>query len=458
PTHPTSLSHGNSPYGTDSVFAGNSLLINPDLLLEEGLLEKSDLSGAPDFPKKRVDYPSAASYKNRLWVSAFERFKTLRDKKKEFSDFLEDNKDWLEDYALFRVLKTHYGLPDWTHWPWEIRDRDRKAIQRQREKFDEQVRYEQFLQFLFFKQWRALRGYSRQRGIQIIGDLPIYVQHDSAEVWAHPRLFKLDQARRPYVVAGVPPDYFSATGQRWGYPVYEWGRHKDTGYRWWIRRFAHNMDLYDWVRVDHFRGFAGYWEIPATESDAVKGRWIKGPSVDFLEALHRKFALLPIIAEDLGVITPDVRDLMDRFKIPGMKILLFAFDDEDVDGHPYAPHNFTENCVVYTGTHDNNTIRGWIEREAPPVVLGRVSRYLGHEINPERGHRDIIGLAMASAARMAIFPMQDILGLGGEARMNQPATSSGNWEWRLSPADPSPDIQIWLAAETRKFGRARGEG
>ena len=312
---------------------------------------------------------------------------------------------------------------------------------------------QKFLQYVFFQQWNSLRSYCNQRGIQIFGDIPIYVEHDGVDVWTNPELFKLDNGKKPQVVAGVPPDYFSETGQRWGNPIYRWDVLKDTGYAWWIRRLQHNIKLFDLIRIDHFRGFVGYWQVPAGEANAINGRWVEAPAEDFLNALLRRFPQLPIIAEDLGVITPDVREIMHRFELPGMKVLLFAFGD-DLPTNPYIPHNLPRNCVLYTGTHDNNTTRGWFEREAAPEIKERLFRYLGREVPAEYIHWELIRLAMMSVANMVIFPMQDILGLGEEARMNRPATSQGNWQWQLSPEQLTPSLAERLLGMTELYGRA----
>jgi 4-alpha-glucanotransferase len=311
---------------------------------------------------------------------------------------------------------------------------------------------EKFLQYLFFNQWGILKKYCNQKEIQIIGDIPIYVSHDSADVWMNPELFKLDDQKRPFVVAGVPPDYFSETGQLWGNPVYRWDVLKERGYDWWVNRIAHNLRLSDLIRIDHFRGIVGYWEVPAAETTAIHGRWVEGPSFDFINYLIRKFPYVPLIAEDLGVITPDVREVMNHFELPGMKVLLFAFGD-NLPGNPYIPHNLPKNCVAYTGTHDNNTARGWFEKEATPDEKRRLFQYLGRTVSSEELPRELIRLLMMSVASTVIFPMQDILGLGEEARMNLPSTGEGNWEWRLSPHLFEKAPEDWLRETTEIYGR-----
>jgi 4-alpha-glucanotransferase len=285
---------------------------------------------------------------------------------------------------------------------------------------------------VFYRQWNRLKDYCNRKGILIFGDIPIYVVHDSVDVWTHPELFKLDPDREPFVVAGVPPDYFSKTGQLWGNPLYRWDVLKRTGYDWWIRRLEHNLKLFDVVRIDHFRGLVGYWEIPARENTAVNGKWVQAEAMDFFDRLNQRFSTLPIVAEDLGTITPDVEEIRERFGFPGMKVLLFAFGEDNPD-HPYLPHTYEKNCVVYTGTHDNNTVRDWFKTEAKTKDKRRLFQYLGHQVTEQDVHRAFIEMGMKSEADTFIVPMQDLLGLGAEARMNRPATKRGNWSWRLLP-------------------------
>jgi len=351
------------------------------------------------------------------------------------------------------ALKSHFGGKAWSEWPQDIRDRQPQALQSAKKELYETVEKERFLQYLFFKQWGSLKDYCKEKNIQVIGDIPIYVNHDSVDVWAHPELFKLDDEKRPYVVAGVPPDYFSETGQLWGNPIYQWDVLKEKEYDWWVQRIAQTLKVYDLLRIDHFRGLVAYWEVPATEKTAINGNWIEAPVMDFLNHLTRRFPSLPIIAEDLGVITPDVREIMHHFELPGMKLLLFAFGD-DLATNPYIPHNLPRNCVAYTGTHDNNTIRGWFEKEATPEIKRRLFRYLGRNVPVEELHWELIRLVMMSVANVTIFPMQDILGLGEEARMNQPSTLEGNWQWRLLPDLLTPDLTSTLREMTETYGRA----
>jgi len=452
PLNPTDPEHYSSPYHSTSAFACNPLLISPEVLVQDGLLDKTEVRSLPDFPLNRVDYRGVGSYKGRLFNKAHERF---RGKKPpyEYERFCSESSQWLADFALFVALKSHFNGRVWSEWPQEIRDRHPKALKSARKDLQEKVEMVKFLQYVFFNQWNALKSYCNHKGIQIIGDIPIYVEHDSADVWIHPEIFKLDNEKRPSVVAGVPPDYFSETGQLWGNPIYRWDILQENGFSWWIQRMERNLKISDVVRIDHFRGLVAYWEVPATENTAINGKWVEVPVMDLFNQLMKKFPFLPVIAEDLGLITPDVREIMHHFDLPGMKVLLFAFG-EDLPTNPYIPHNLPGNCVAYTGTHDNNTVRGWFEGDEAPEDKKRLLRYLGRDIPLEELHWELIRLLMMSVANTAIFPMQDILGLGGEARMNRPATLEGNWEWRMAPDLLTPDVALKLREMTEMYGRA----
>jgi 4-alpha-glucanotransferase len=358
----------------------------------------------------------------------------------------------LDDFSLFAVIKKRFQGRIWNQWPGDLRDRKAESLQAVREECRDPLEKENFLQYLFYKQWWSLKEYCNQKGIQILGDLPIYVNFDSADVWANPDIFKLDEEKRPLFVSGVPPDYFSKTGQLWGNPVYHWDRLKETGFEWWVNRIAHHLRLYDAVRIDHFRGLVACWEVSASEETALHGRWTEAPVGDFFKALSRRFLHLPIIAEDLGLITPDVREVLHQLGFPGMKVLLFAFG-EDHPMHPYLPHTYGRNCVVYTGTHDNNTVRGWFEKEASPDDKRRLFRYLGRPVLSDEIHWEMIRLAMVSVADTAIFPLQDILGLGEDSRMNRPATTWGNWEWRLKPDQLTQSVSEKILEMTETYGR-----
>lgn len=454
PLNPVDPAFGSSPYQSISAFAYNTLLLSPDLMAQEGLLDEEDVEAPPGFPLGEVDYRAVITHKRKLFQKAYERFK--RKKNGEgYERFCMENSCWIDNFALFVALKHHFQGKIWSEWPLEVRDQDPDAVDEQKKSLQERVEREKFLQYVFTQQWFTLKQYCHQKGIQIIGDMPIYVGYDSVDCWTHPELFKLDSQKRPYVVAGVPPGNFSETGQLWGNPLYRWDVLQERGYDWWIRRIEHDLKVYDVVRIDHFRGFVGYWEVPATEHSALNGRWIEAPASDFFRHLRRRFPHLPLIAEDLGTITPDVREIMEYFGFPGMKVLLFAFG-EDNTMHPYLPHTYEKNCVVYTGTHDNNTIRGWFEKEAKPEEKARVWRYLGREIPEEKIYREFIWLAMMSVANTVIVPMQDLLGLGEEARMNRPATTTGNWTWRLLPEQMTPSLAKELLELTEVSGRAPG--
>jgi 4-alpha-glucanotransferase len=451
PLNPTERVYGNSPYHSIAAFAGNPLLISPEPLVQAGLLTATDCQPVPHGPAGRVDYDLAVPYKERLFTIAYDRFTKTRARD-EYDRFCSENASWLDDFALFVALKGNYQGEAWGAWPPEVRDRRPEALQSVKEDLHDAIEHGKFLQYLFFRQWFALKGYCNEKGIKIIGDMPIYVDYDSADVWTHPEIFKLDENKRPVAVAGVPPDYFSATGQLWGNPVYRWDTLQERRYDWWIQRMEHALHLFDVVRVDHFRGLVAYWEVPAGEKTAVNGQWVEAPVYDFFDVVRTHFPALPLIAEDLGVITPAVKEVLHRFNLPGMKVLLFAFG-EDNPMHPYLPHTYETNAVVYTGTHDNNTIRGWFEREAQPADKKRFFRYLGRRVSAKAIPWELIRLAMMSRANLAIIPMQDILGLGAEARMNRPATGDGNWEWQLAPGQFTPTLAEKLRAMTETYGR-----
>ncbi len=418
--------YGDSPYQCFSAFAGNPYLISPDLLQEEGLLHAEDLENIPDFPTAQVDYGRVIPWKLQLLARAFERLPELPHLQEALEAFWETEKDWLEDYALFMALKeAHQGRP-WNEWPEPLRLRHPGTLSAARRDLEPILRRHIFYQFLFFRQWNALRAYAQSKGIEIIGDLPLFVAYDSADVWAHPELFRLDEQGAPIVVAGVPPDVFSATGQRWGNPIYRWETHQAQGFAWWIARLRMALRLADFVRIDHFRGLAACWEIPADWPTAERGAWVPAPGAALLEALQQALGHeLPLIAEDLGVITPDVVELRERFHLPGMKILQFGFSGPD---NPFLPHHYPPHCVVYSGTHDNDTAQGWWET-APDAEKDFARRYL-----PTNGRSfawDLLRAAWASVAVFAIAPLQDVLGLGGWARMNYPSRPYGNWAWRM---------------------------
>ena len=424
PISPTAPEHDNSPYSGLSAFAGSPLMVSPQLLAAEGLLTKEELASLPQGRPDRVDYQLAYLHRLRLLRLAYSRFRPTGD----FDRFLDRNRWWLDDYAMYVALREHFNGADWGSWPEPLRRRDRRELEAWAQRLRDRVGLELFIQYEFFSQWSSLRAHARRLGVRLIGDVPIYVSYDSSDVWSNPSIFKLGRDLRPTYVSGVPPDYFSRTGQLWNTPVYNWDALRRDRYRWWVLRMRHASELFDAVRLDHFRGFAAYWEVPAGERTAVRGRWSKGPGEDLFRAVLAGAPGLQLIAEDLGYITPDVVELRDRLGIPGTKVLQFAWDGRP--DNPYKPHNYGRNFVVYTGTHDNNTIVGWFYHEASPRSRREAMKYMGLSSD-----RDInwafIRLAMMSVADVSIFPVQDVLGLGPEARMNRPGTVGGNWLWRL---------------------------
>ncbi len=449
--------YADSPYQCFSAFAGNPLLISPDRLVAEGYLPATAVTSVPSFPNFAVEYGPVITYKMDLLRQAFAHFQQqgTPEQHQALATFCEEHAYWLDDYALFMALKNehmHHEGGVWSTWPQEIALREPKAMKRWGKKLANKVALHRFLQFLFFKQWLELKAYANIRGIQIIGDIPIFVAYDSADVWANPDLFFLDEAGKPTAIAGVPPDYFSETGQRWGNPLYRWGKMKANEYAWWEKRLDMSFVQADIVRIDHFRGFDAYWEIPANEPTAVVGRWVKGPGAHFFKTMQEKLGELPLIAEDLGVITPDVEALRDHFKFPGMKILQFGFGGEH--NSDFLPHNFGRSCVVYTGTHDNETTVGWYHN-ASEGERDHARRYMaisGHDVA-----WDMIRLAYSSVANTAVIPMQDLLSLGNEARMNFPGKVGGYWRWRFRADALAEHLVYRLREITELYGRAPGQ-
>ena len=454
--------YGDSPYQCFSAFAGNPLLISPARLVEDGLLSKSKLRNVPKFPVEKVDFGWVIAYKSALLENAFQKFKTSTDTllREAFLAFTQQNAEWLNDYALFRALKDAHRGVAWNRWKPQYALLDAAAITKTRDEMHDRIDAQRFFQFLFFKQWSEVKSYANERGIKIIGDVPIFVAYDSADVWTNPHLFKLDEKGRPLVVAGVPPDYFSKTGQLWGNPIYNWERMQEQQFRWWVERLSATLTTVDIVRIDHFRGFAATWEVPARDRTAKNGRWVTVPGRELFTVLKENLGALPIIAEDLGVITPDVEALRDDFGFPGMRIFQFAFRDRtNID----LPHNYIPHTVAYTGTHDNDTAVGWFNSEA-----GAGSTRSAEQIEAEKRfcmaylntkgkqiHWDFIRAVWASVADTAIVPAQDLLGLGSEARMNLPASQQGNWQWRLKPNALTDIIGLRLRDLTELYVRGR---
>jgi 4-alpha-glucanotransferase len=445
--------YGESPYAARSAFAGNPLLISLDRLVADGLLSEGDLAAAPNGEIGRVDFPAVAAFKLPLLHRAFKRFRAGGGANRpEYRAFRAENAYWLEDFALFAALRKVHGDAAWNKWSGPLVRREATTVAEAIVEHVDAIDLERFIQFIFWQQWGALKAVAAARGIQVIGDIPIFVAHDSADVWAHQDIFLLDRDGNPNVVAGVPPDFFSSSGQRWGNPLYDWDRLSESGYRWWVERFRGVFRSVDIVRIDHFRGFEAYWEVPAEEETAVNGQWVRGPGQAFFDAMTAKLGPLPVIVEDLGLITRSVDDLRESLGLPGMKVLQFAFGD--TSGNPYLPHNYDWNCVVYTGTHDNDTTEGWFASLSEPE-RARVIRYTGD--GNELLSRKLIRLALGSVARMSIVPLQDVHGLGSEARMNIPGWGTGNWNWRASPQHLEPARAGWLREMTELYGRARRE-
>lgn len=437
PFGPTDPILDNSPYSSPSAFAGNPLFISLERLLEEGLLEEKDVKEA-QVPKGDIcDYERAYLLKYPLLEKAWSSFKGTRSW--HWEAFLEGNKEWLWPWCTFKVLKARFEGRPWYLWPKEFKRPTFSLFEWAIEEFQDAFLKEAFFQYLFFKQLGEIKGYCEQKGVLLIGDIPIYVTHDSADVWANQHLFELDPEGMPLFVAGVPPDYFSPKGQRWGNPLYRWEVMEEEGYKWWIYRIKHNLRWFHLLRLDHFRGFVAYWAIDPHSEDATRGHWKKGPAEAFFEELRRHFYTLPFVVEDLGIITAEVRELMASLGLPGMRVLQFAFGD-DFPKSPYLPHNFNTNCFAYTGTHDNNTLKGWFIEELSPEGRQRVYKYLGKTPTPEEIPWEMVRLLMASVAKAVIIPMQDLLALGPEARLNKPASKKGNWRWRLKEEDLSPEL------------------
>jgi 4-alpha-glucanotransferase len=438
PLNPTG--YGDSPFQCFSAHAGNHLLISLNKLREQGMLEDADLAGSPAFPASYVDFGNVIRWKIPILRKAAQRFfRAASDEDRNaFEKFTAENASWLSDFALFMACKEENDGIAWNHWPSELGRREPQALEAATERLHDRILAVQYWQFEFFRQWHNLRDYAHHAGIRIVGDIPIYVALDSADVWTNREFFCLQEDGQPVKIAGVPPDYFSATGQCWGNPIYRWDRLKATGYRWWVERFRGALKLYDAVRIDHFRGFEAYWEIPGNETTAIHGEWVKGPGGELFSVLEREFGDLPIIAENLGVITPEVEAIRERFRFPGMAILQFAFGN-DPQGPSFRPHNYSRQLAAYTGTHDNDTVVGWWESSGAgdstrtPEDVAKEHAFARAYLNfkDEPINWVLIRGVMESIADLAIVPLQDLLGLGSEARMNLPGTSSGNWRWRF---------------------------
>jgi len=448
---PAGPAGGGSPYTCLSAFAGNPLWISPERLVEEGFLPADALADLPPFPWDRVDFDAVGRWKDRVLRRSWAHFsrEAAPEARAELDAFVHapEQGRWLADWSLYAALKRDFGGRPWPDWEDDLARRDPDALRLASLAVEEETRYQSYLQFLFFRQWRRVRSYARERGIRIIGDMPIYVAYDSADVWAHPDLFALDSRLRPVEVAGVPPDYFSATGQLWGNPLYRWERMESDGFAWWIERIAAGLRSCDWLRIDHFRAFAAFWAVPSGDPTALNGHWVPGPGRRLFDAARRSLGSLPLLAEDLGDISKEVRELLTQLRIPGMKVLQFGFYGADSE---YLPHRYPRDCVVYTGTHDNDTARGWYAG-LKPEERQRVYDYLGSD--GREIEWDLIRAALTSVAARAIVPLQDVLGLGSEARMNRPSEPGGNWHWRAHPDAFRPDLAERLRRVTEISGR-----
>ncbi len=452
PLNPIEESKGFSPYSPLSVFAGNTLFINPEQLVRQKYLKDlPDIEPVKSTGKAR--YPRAAEIKKALIEEAFAYFREHGNKRmhEEFQHFCEKETFWLDDYTLFVSLKRKLQKP-WFQWPAELRDRDPEALANASMEFEYETARDRYAQFLFMKQWKALKTYCKENGIKIIGDIPIYTSHDSADVWANPQYWKLDRKKQIARIAGVPPDYFNDKGQLWNMPVYDWSVLKKEKYHWWMQRLRKNLELFDMVRLDHFRGFSDYWEVKGGAADAINGKWMKGPACDFFDTVKKIFPDMPFIAEDLGDVNQAVYDLRDHYNLPGMRILQFAFG-KNMSRSVFIPHNYTENSVVYTGTHDNNTVKGWYKNELGRKGKKNLNSYLGRKITRKNCHKALIREAYKSVARLAIIPMQDILGLGIIDRMNFPSTENGNWLWRLKKEQFKKSFVKQLYNWAKVYGR-----
>ena len=449
--------YGDSPYQSFSTFAGNPYFIDLEAFVKEGYLDKSDCEDCDwGTNESYVDYEKIYNSRFRLLRKAFENYDCETDQ--EYRKFVKENAAWLEDYSLYMAIKDSLNGISWIEWPTELKNREKAALAEEREKLAKEVGFYCFQQFCFFKQWTALKAYANAKGVEMIGDIPIYVAFDSADAWAHPELFQLDEHGRPSAVAGCPPDGFSATGQLWGNPLYRWEYHRQTGYEWWLKRLSHCFKLYDAVRIDHFRGFDQYYSIPYGAEDATRGHWEQGPGIDLFNRVRQVLGEKEVIAEDLGYVTDSVRKLVYDSGFPGMKVLEFAFDSRDSGcANDYLPHNYPENSVAYTGTHDNETLAGWFD-SITKEEQNMVRDYLCDHYTPKKYlYKSLNSLVMRSKAALCVIPMQDYLGLDNHYRMNKPSTVGENWKWRLKKGELTDLLKEEIRGMTRRYGRLNGQ-
>lgn len=456
PLSPTIEAFGFSPYSSLSAFACNTLLISPEMLYREGLLDKKDVEVRPAKPTSKADFNAAVSLKKPLLEKAWQNFKRQKGQEgADYKSFCKEHKLWLEDYALFVALSDENKGKAWNKWAQPLRNRSQQALEEARKALKEQVEKEKFLQLQFFRQWKMLKAYCKEKEVRLFGDLPFYLNLNSADIWSFPQYFKLDKDKKPLKVSGVPPDYFSESGQLWGTPVYDWEQLERDRFVWWKYRVLHNFKFFDLLRLDHFRAFSACWEVPASEQTAVNGEWRKVPGEDFFRGIKRLRIEDKIVAEDLGDIDQPVVDLIKKFNFPGMKVLQFAFEDKE-HGNLHVPYAHERNYVVYSATHDNNTSRGWFENEAKEEDLKNLRHYLGHKVDQHNIAHEMVRMCLGSVANLAIVPVQDLLGLGQEAIMNRPGTASGNWQWRLLPGQVKQEHIKLMKALNDFYWRNRG--
>jgi 4-alpha-glucanotransferase len=453
PLNPVDESQHYAPYSSTSSLAGNALLISPEVLVNDNLLKKEDIEKFKLPNTTRIPYRAIYENKEAILEKSYYYFchQASKDITQQFEKFIQQENYWLNDFACYVMLKKLHHKP-WSQWPPSYKFREAKALQQLEDHYQDELKKVKWFQFLFSKQWKQLKAYSNQKGIQLFGDLPFYVSYDSADVWSNQDIFCLDKKGNMISVAGVPPDYFNEDGQLWGMPIFNWEEMKRQRYRWWIKRFRKNMEMFDLIRLDHFRAFVEYWEVAATEKTAKKGSWNPGPGAHIFEAIKKELGSLPFVAEDLGDIDDTVYELRDRFNFPGMKVLQFAFSD-NMAKSDHIPHNYSPNFIVYTGTHDNNTTVGWYCKDMDGKEGKNISDYLGKPLHEKNIHRELIRLAYSSVAKIAIIPLQDILGLDESCRMNKPASTNGNWEWRLMPQQLSSDVIVELKKLVEMFNR-----
>ncbi len=443
-----------SPYSSYSAFAGNTLFTDPIQLHEMGLLEAPELKEFVMEGKDKVDYPWAENAKDYFLEKAWLKYTKSDDSalRKEIGKFEEKEQYWLSDFALFLAIKRDVGYNPWNEWPEKYRDRDPAALETFTREHKDEIEKIIFKQYIFSEQWNNLREYANDKGIRIFGDIPIYIDYDSSDVWSHPEMFRLNSDKSMEAVAGVPPDYFNEDGQLWGMPLFNWDAMKADGYRWWLNRIHKNLEWFDLLRLDHFRGFSAYWEVPSDSEVASGGRWVKGPANDLFDVIRKEFPEMPFVAEDLGQIDQDVYDLRDHYNLPGMRVLQFGFE-ENMPYLQHTPLNYSENSIAYTGTHDNNTVKGWFRNEADKATLKRIKQYTGKQLKEKNCHTEMIRQAYSSVARITIIPMQDWLGLDESSRMNFPSSTQGNWLWKLKEAHPGKTLEKKIRKMVSTFGR-----